>query len=77
MEFIKEGKREGHSYEVDKIYTLKDVDEALKEQAVDIREWVAIRKEVICENSTNGFLMAFDKRFLNQEGGKGIKPKEK
>ena len=77
MEFIKEGKREGHSYEVDKIYTLKDLDDTLKKQAVDIREWVAIRKEVICENSTNGFLMAFYKRFLNQGGGKGIKPKEK
>ena len=40
MEFIKEGKREGHSYEVDKIYTLKDLDDTLKEQAEDIKGWM-------------------------------------
>ncbi len=38
MEFIKEGKREGHSYEVDKIYTLKDLDDTLKKQAEDIKD---------------------------------------
>ena len=77
MEFIKEGKREGHGYEVDKIHTLKDMDDALKKQAEKIREWVAIHKEVICEYSTNYFLKAFDENFLKQEGGKGIKPKGK
>jgi len=54
-----------------------ECDKLLKKQLGEVREWVAIHKEVICEYSTNYFLKAFDENFLKQEGGKGIKPKGK
>ena len=73
MEFIKEGKREGHSYEVDKIYTLKDLDDTLKEQAEDIKGWM----KFFGIELTEGQERDYKQRFLNQDGGKGIKPKGK
>ena len=38
MDFIVEEIREGHGYDIDKVYTLKDIDEALKRQAKEIHD---------------------------------------
>jgi len=93
MEFIKEGKREGHGYEVDKIHTLKDMDDALKKQAEDIIDlalgfeccpYCGNYKDIQnhhCSKCKKRIVMSDDAYwfsfYLKQEGGKGIKPKEK
>jgi len=93
MEFIKEGKREGHGYEVDKIHTLKDMDDALKKQAEDIIDlalgfeccpYCGNYKDIQnhhCSKCKKRIVMPDDAYwfsfYLKQQGGKGIKPKEK
>ncbi len=62
MEFIKEGKREGHSYEVDKIYTLKDLDDTLKEQAEDIKGWMKFFGIELTEGQERDYKQRFLKK---------------